>query len=99
MERRGGPGVEEIAMKRWILAVLALTLGAGAAQAQKVVQEADRTVYRKRTQIDFTDVAVEGELTKPEGAYALSRKKTQFKSLIKVRDNFVPELQKSPDNL
>ena len=45
------------------------------------------------------DVAVEGELTKPEGSYAISKKKTSFKSLIKVRDNFVPELQKSVDNL
>ena len=64
-----------------------------------VVQEADKTVYRKKTVIDFTDVAVEGELTKPEGSYAISKKKTSFKSLIKVRDNFVPELQKSVDNL
>jgi hypothetical protein len=65
----------------------------------KVIQEADKQVFRKKTVIDFTDVAVEGELTKPEGTYALSKKKTQFRSLIKVRDNFVPELQKSVDNL
>jgi hypothetical protein len=64
-----------------------------------VVQEADKTVFRKKTVIDFTDVAVEGELTKPEGSYAISKKKTSFKSMIKVRENFVPELQKSVDNL
>ena len=65
----------------------------------KVIQEEDRTVYRKKTVIDFTDVAVEGELTKPEGSYVLHRKKTDFQSLIKVRENFDPELQKSVDNL
>jgi len=65
----------------------------------KVIQEEDRTVFRKKTVIDFTDVAVEGELTKPEGSYVLHRKKTDFQSLIKVRDNFDPELQKSVDNL
>jgi hypothetical protein len=88
-------------MKRWILPLgAALSLAAPAfAQDTKVVQEADKTVYRKKTVIDFTDVAVEGELTKPEGTYALSKKKTFFKSLIKVRDNFAPELQKSVDNL
>ena len=32
-------------------------------------------------------------------SYAISKKKTSFKSLIKVRDNFNPELQKSVDNL
>ena len=69
------------------------------AWSQKVVQEPDRTVYRKKTAIDFSDVAVEGELTKPEGSYVLNRKKTSFRNLIRIRDNFIPELQKSVDNL
>jgi hypothetical protein len=90
-------------MKKLFAALaLSMVIGAPVAQAQgkvNVVQEADKTVYRKKTVIDFTDVAVEGELTKPEGSYAISKKKTSFKSLIKVRDNFVPELQKSVDNL
>jgi hypothetical protein len=91
-------------MKRLASAVVAAVLWAGPALAQdkdevKVIQEEDKTVYRKKTVIDFTDVAVEGELTKPEGSYVLNRKKTDFQSLIKVRDNFNPELQKSVDNL
>lgn len=94
-------------MKRLLAAVwMVVGLGAGPALAQdngkdsvKVIQEEDRTVYRKKTVIDFTDVAVEGELTKPEGSYVLNRKKTDFQSLIKVRENFDPELQKSADNL
>ncbi len=79
--------------------VLALAAPAFAQGQSTVVQEADKTVFRKKTVIDFTDVAVEGELTKPEGTYSLSKNKTNFRSLIKVRDNFVPELQKSVDNL
>jgi len=79
--------------------VVVTSLAVPAFAQDKVIQEADKTVFRKKTVIDFTDVAVEGELTKPEGTYALSRKKTQFRSLIKVRENFVPELQKSVDNL
>ena len=75
-------------------------LAAGSAFAQeKVTREADKTVFRKKTTIDFTDVAIDGELTKPEGSYSVSKKKTTFKTLIKVRDNFNPELQKSVDNL
>ena len=90
------------------LASVAVVMGlwvAPAAMAQeskdtvKVIQEEDRTVFRKKTVIDFTDVAVEGELTKPEGSYVLHRKKSDFQSLIKVRENFDPELQKSVDNL
>jgi hypothetical protein len=91
--------------KRWrrLAVLLPLTL-AGAAFAQskvqeRVVQEADRTVFRKKTVIDFTDMAVEGELTKPEGSYVMDRNKARFRSLVRVRDNFAPELQKSVDNL
>ncbi len=85
-------------MKRLVMAMSLLAASAAFAQ-EKVIQEADKTVFRKKTVIDFTDVAVEGELTKPEGTYALSKKKTAFRSLIKVRDNFQPELQRSVDNL
>jgi hypothetical protein len=85
---------------------LALALPAGAAEEAKakapgvkVIQEPDKVVVRKRTVIDFGDVTVEGELTRPEGSYLLNRSKTRFQSLIKLRDNFNPELQKSADNL
>ncbi|OJH38820.1 hypothetical protein [Cystobacter ferrugineus] len=92
-------------MKRWTAAVLAVAMWAAPVLAQesqtqvKVIQEEDKVVVRKKTTIDFTDMAVEGELTKPEGSYVLNRKKTDFQSLIRVRDNFNPELQKSVDNL
>jgi hypothetical protein len=89
-------------MKRLASVVAVALLGTSPALAQddvKIIQEADKTIYRKKTVIDFTDVTVEGELTKPEGSYLLNRKKTDFQSLIKVRDNFNPELQKSVDNL
>lgn len=87
-------------MKRLMTVLALFTLVAMPALAEdKVIREADRTVFRKKTVIDFTDVAVEGELTKPEGSYSVSKKKTTFKTLIKLRDNFNPELQKSVDNL
>ncbi len=87
-------------MKRVPAVLVAMMVFSMPALAEdKVVREADKTVFRKKTVIDFTDVAVEGELTKPEGSYAISKKKTTFKTLIKVRDNFNPELQKSVDNL
>lgn len=85
---------------RWSLAALSLVWAAPAAMAEeKVIHEADKTIVRKKTVIDFTDVAVEGDLTKPEGSYVLDRNKTRFQSLVKVRDNFIPEMQKSADNL
>ncbi len=93
-------------MRRLAVVVAMVALWAGPVLAEeepktqvKVIQEEDKVVVRKKTTIDFTDMAVEGELTKPEGSYVLNRKKTDFQSLIRVRDNFNPELQKSVDNL
>ncbi len=87
-------------MKRFFAGLAIVSLMSSASFAEdKVNREADKTVFRKKTTIDFTDVAIDGELTKPEGSYSVSKKKTTFKTLIKVRDNFNPELQKSVENL
>ena len=90
----------EVSVRRAVLIVLlALPALAEEKPGVKVVQEADRIVVRKRTVIDFNDVTVEGELTKPERSYVLDRNRTRFPSLVRLRDNFNPELQKSADNL
>ena len=90
----------EVSVRRAVLIVLlALPALAEEKPRVKVVQEADRIVVRKRTVVDFNDVTVEGELTKPEGSYVLNRNRTRFRSLVRLRDNFNPELQKSADNL
>jgi len=65
----------------------------------RIIQEADKVIVRKKTVIDFNDVTVEGELTKPEGSFLSARSRTRFRSLVRLRDNFNPELQKSADNL
>jgi len=80
---------------------LSMTLGlAGTALAQdEVIREADKTSFKKKTVIDFSDVTIQGELTKPEGSYLLNRKKTKFTTLLKIRANFLPELFNSTDNL
>ena len=90
-------------MKKLVVSTaVALSLafgGAAFAQEENVVREADRTEYKKKTIIDFSDVTIQGELTKPEGSYLLNRKKTNFTSLLKIRGNFLPELFNSIDNL
>ena len=65
----------------------------------KVVQEPDKTIVRKKTVVDFTDVRVDGDLSKPEGSYVLDRMRAGFPTRVKVRASFAPELQKSVDNL
>jgi hypothetical protein len=75
-----------------ILAVIAVAFLAAA-------EEKDKVIYKQKTIIDFSDVTIQGELTKPEGSYISSRKEASFNRLIKVRENFDPELLKSVDKL
>lgn len=89
-------------MKRFVQVLVfgAAMAMAGASFAQDdVVREADKTEFKKKTVIDFSDVTIQGELTKPEGSYLLNRKKTKFRTLLKIRANFLPELFNSTDNL
>ena len=88
----------------WIgwLAVLTgmMILAGGVAMAQEAKGgEEVSTVFKKTTIIDFSDVTITGELTKPEGSYLMNKKKANFDLLIRVRDNFLPEMIRSVDNL
>jgi hypothetical protein len=80
---------------------IATSLAAGSAIAQEdnVIRESDRVEFQKKTVIDFSDVNIEGELTKPEGSYIKNRKKTRFRNLIQLRGNFRPELERSVSKL
>jgi hypothetical protein len=88
-------------MKRVLAgAVLGSLFFGGVALAEdKVIHEEDKTIFKKKTVVDFNDVTLEGDLTKPEGSYLVDKKKARFSSLIKLRADFMPELQKSVDNL
>jgi hypothetical protein len=94
-------------MKRLILAlVLGMTLvfglfGVASAQEEGTAAAGsdEQVVYKKTTIIDFSDVTITGELTKPEGSYLMNKKKANFNLLIRVRDNFLPEMIKTVDNL
>lgn len=61
----------------------------------KVIVESDRVEYQKKTVIDFSNVNIEGDLTKPAMSYIKNNKKTRFRNLIELRGNFRPELQRS----
>ena len=59
-------------------------------------QDNDRSVtYKKKTEIDFEGVDVEGQLVKPQGALLLDRKRATFNPLIKLRTDFNPEISTS----
>jgi len=84
--------------------ILAL-LGGGAVEAQEpgedVVVDPDNpdVVYKKKTEYDFEDDIVEGSFVRPEGEYLDSRRGGRYSSLIRIRENFVPEMLKSAEDI
>jgi hypothetical protein len=80
-------------MKRIFLTIfsvaLSLTFVAPVAFAQG--DEPD-VRYRKKTEIDFEDVSIDGELKKPHGAYLLDKRQSSFNPLIRLKENFSQEM-------
>ncbi|OGQ82957.1 MAG: hypothetical protein A2289_16615 [Deltaproteobacteria bacterium RIFOXYA12_FULL_58_15] len=64
-----------------------------------VAQSGDSVSFKKKTIIDFSDVLIEGELTKPEGSYVVSRKLSRFSTLIQYRQDYKYELLDSANDL
>ena len=54
---------------------------------------------KKRTSINFEDELVEGEVQKPELLYLLQKKQFNFKRLIKLRKNFLPEMRRTAEDI
>lgn len=89
----------EAAMRRgWILLALLGWVGPTLAE-DKVIREADRTVVRKETRIDFADETLEGNIQRPEGNYILDRTRSRFESLVRLRTDFTRELRASTDEV
>lgn len=53
----------------------------------------------KKTTINFEDELIEGEVKKPELLYLLQQKQFNFKRLIKLRENFLPEMKQTAEDL
>lgn len=55
--------------------------------------------YKQKTVYDFDDDTVEGDLVRPDGEFVDSRKNVKHSSLIKIRENFIPEMLKSVESI
>jgi hypothetical protein len=86
------------------LSTMFLSLGAQvSAQEEKPAAETKKAAAKggdkKKTNIDFEDELVEGELKKPELFYLLQKKQFNFKRLIKLREDFLPEMRRDADEI
>jgi len=55
--------------------------------------------YAEKTEYSFDDDVVTGDLVRPDGELTVVRKRGKERSLIRVRQHFIPEMLKSVENL
>jgi len=53
----------------------------------------------KKKALSFEDELVEGSTQKPELFYLFQKKNFNYKRLIKLRENFLPEMRKTSEDL
>lgn len=106
--RPGRLAVRPKAVKLILLGALSVGMLAGAPigaeDAKPVAQAPAKSTKtgggdKKKTNIDFEDELVEGELKKPELFYLLQKKQFNFKRLIKLREDFLPEMRRDADEI
>jgi len=73
-----------------ILTVAVFSQGAEAKKKKK---------SKKTAVLNFEDELIQGEVKKPELMYLLQRKQFQFKKLIKLRENFLPEMKRAAEEV
>lgn len=79
-----------------ILSGLILFLNVSWALAQEV---SPSTVRERRTSLNFEDELVEGATNKPELFYLFQKKNFNYGKLIKLRENFIPEMRRTSEDL
>lgn len=53
----------------------------------------------KKTTVNFEDQLIEGQAQKPDLMYLLQKKKFNYKKLIRLRENFLPELRQTGNEI
>jgi hypothetical protein len=82
-----------------LFAMTMLAGTAGVAFAQAKPAAGGDVQYKSKTVYDFDDDTVEGDLVRPDGEFVDTRKGAKHSSLIKIRENFIPEMIKSAEDI
>lgn len=67
--------------------------------AQSGSSTSSNKAQSRRTSINFEDQLVEGQVQKPELFYLLQQRNNNFKRLIRLRENFLPEMRKASEDI
>ncbi len=75
-----------------------LSLAQEAEFSESDLQSVDTTQYKKFN-VKFDDEMIRGATEKPELEYLFQKSDVNFKKLIRLRENFIPEVHKGKDDM
>ena len=55
--------------------------------------------YEKRTEINFEDETIDGDLKRPDGEYVEARRKVSHSNLIRIRENWRDKVMQASGEL
>ncbi len=83
-----------------ILAIFIVGPSLSFAQSSSVTNKSNYVKIKdKKATLNFEDELVEGSTQKPELFYLFQKKNFNYKRLIKLRENFLPELRNNAENV
>ncbi len=92
-------------MNKIILTSLLLLVLQNAAWAQNSPEfseselQSTNTSQHKKINVKFDDELIKGAADKPEVEYLFQKSDFNFKRLLRLRENFIPEVQKGKDDM
>lgn len=71
----------------------------GFVYAQTAESDADQIKANKKQSLNFEDELIEGTTQKPDLFYIFQKNNFKFKKLIKLRENFLPEMNRNAEDI
>lgn len=82
-----------------ILAFLMLLALPAVPSAQDKAEAKPTVVYEKRTEINFEDDTISGDLKRPDGEYVEARRKVSHSNLIRIREDWREKVMQAAGEL
>jgi hypothetical protein len=81
------------------LVLLTMLAVPAVAAAQEKAAPKPTVTYEKRTEINFEDDTIDGDLKRPDGEYVEARRKVSHSNLIRVRENWRDKVMQASGEL
>ncbi len=81
------------------LALLAMLAVPAVSLAQEKAAPKPTVTYEKRTEINFEDDTISGDLKRPDGEYVEARRKVSHSNLIRIRESWREKVMQASGEL